>query len=111
MPRAGRKKAEDQKPEEEVQAPKVEAQEPEQEPEAPQSRARKTAVKQKVAAKKGQKVLAVSYELKGDKVVQLTKKANGNSYRLYQFTKSKNEQAYKDLSEKQEKLGCPIKVI
>jgi len=66
----------------------------EEQAETPQSIERRIEVEQKEEAKARNKTLDIWYELKGDKVVKCTKKANGNSYRLFQFMKSKNKESW-----------------
>jgi len=79
--------------------------------ESPQSAQRRVAVKQKEQAKKDSGIVKESYEIKGDKVVKLIVKKNGNKHRRFILNRVKDKAAYEMLVKKAEKEGLKIEII
>jgi len=79
--------------------------------ESPQSRQRRNAVKQDEKAKKENITLKKEYICKGDKVVEVTTKKNGNSYSKFLLNRAKNPHDFKLLEERLKSEGKEVKKV
>lgn len=79
--------------------------------ETPQSAQRRTQVEQLKLAKKGNEKVKVWYECRNDKVVECTRKLNGNSYRVFKYNRKKHPETHVLFLKELEKKGLELKIL